>query len=194
MSYLILGLVLFLGVHSVAIVASDWRDRMLARMGEGGWKGLYSLISIVGFVLIIWGYGVARQSPVILYTPPVWTHYLAAALMLPAFPLLLAAYLPGRIKTAMKHPMLAAVKLWALAHLIANGTLADVLLFGGVLVWAVADRISMKRRPVRVIRTAPPSKLNDVIAVVGGLALYALFVLWLHARWFGVWPLLLDRL
>lgn len=189
MSYLITGLVLFLGVHSVAIVASDWRDRMLARMGEGGWKGLYSLISIVGFVLIIWGYGVARQSPVVLYTPPVWTHYLAAALMLPAFPLLLAAYLPGRIKTALKHPMLAAVNLWALAHLIANGTLADVLLFGAVLVWAVADRISMNRRPVRVIRTAPPSKLNDAIAVVGGLALYALFVLWLHASWFGVWPL-----
>jgi uncharacterized membrane protein len=109
--------------------------------------------------------------------------------MLPVFPMLLAAYLPGRIKTALKHPMLAAVKLWAFAHLIANGMLADVLLFGGFLVWAVADRVSMKRRPVRVIRTAPPSGFNDLIAVVAGLALYAVFVVWLHARWFGVSPL-----
>jgi uncharacterized membrane protein len=189
MSYLVLGLLLFLGVHSVAIVASDWRDRTLARMGEGAWKGLYSVISIAGFVLLIWGYGLARQTPTVLYTPPVWTHYLTAALMLPVFPMLLAAYLPGRIKAALKHPMLAAVKLWAVAHLIANGMLADVLLFGGFLVWAVADRISMKRRPVRVIRTAPPSGFNDLIAVVAGLALYAVFAAWLHARWFGVSPL-----
>jgi uncharacterized membrane protein len=189
MSYLILGLVLFLGVHSVAIVASDWRDRTLARMGEGGWKGLYSVISIAGFVLLVWGYGLARQTPTVLYTPPAWTHHVTAALMLPVFPMLLAAYLPGRIKTALKHPMLAAVKLWAFAHLIANGMLADVLLFGGFLVWAVADRVSMKRRPVRVIRTAPPSGFNDLIAVVAGLALYAVFVVWLHARWFGVSPL-----
>jgi uncharacterized membrane protein len=189
MSYLIIGLVLFLGVHSVAIVASDWRDRTLARMGEGPWKGLYSVISIAGFVLLIWGYGLARQTPTVLYMPPVWMRYVTAALMLPVFPLLLAAYLPGRIRAALKHPMLAAVVLWAFAHLVANGMLADVLLFGGFLVWAVADRLSMKRRPVRVIRTAPPTGFNDLISVVVGLALYAVFVLWLHAKWFGVWPL-----
>jgi uncharacterized membrane protein len=189
MSYLIIGLVLFLGVHSVAIVASDWRDRTLARMGEGPWKGLYSVISIAGFVLLIWGYGLARQTPTVLYMPPVWTRYVTAALMLPVFPLLLAAYLPGRIRAALKHPMLAAVVFWAFAHLVANGMLADVLLFGGFLVWAVADRLSMKRRPVRVIRTAPPTGFNDLISVVVGLALYAVFVLWLHAKWFGVWPL-----
>jgi uncharacterized membrane protein len=188
-SYLIIGLVLFLGVHSVAIVASDWRDRTLARMGEGSWKGLYSVISIAGFVLLIWGYGVARQTPVVLYMPPVWTRHVAAVLMLPVFPLLLAAYLPGRIRAALKHPMLASVMLWAVAHLVANGTLADVLLFGSFLIWAVADRLSMKRRPVRTTRTAPPTGFNDLIAVIVGLALYAVFVLWLHARWFGVWPL-----
>ncbi len=189
MTYLVFGLLLFLGIHSIAIVAPGWRDRTAARMGEGPWKGLYSLISIAGFVLLIWGYGLARQQPVVLYSPPAWTRYLAALLMLPAFPLLLAAYLPGRIRAALKHPMLAAVMLWALAHLVANGTLADALLFGGFLVWAVADRMSFKRRPVRAIRTAPPSSLNDVIAVAAGLALYIVFVLWLHARWIGVSPL-----
>lgn len=186
MSYLIVGLVVFLGVHSIGIFASDWRDRTVKRMGGGPWRGLYSLVSIAGFVVLIWGYGVARQDPIVLYTPPVWTRHLAALLMLPVFPLLLATYLPGRIKTAAKHPTLAAVKFWALAHLIANGTLADVLLFGGFLAWAVADRISFKRRAVRAIPAAPSSKFNDAIAVVGGLGLYVVFVLWLHVRWIGV--------
>lgn len=189
MIYLILGLVLFLGIHSVGIFSTTLRDNTIARIGEGPWKGLYSLLSIAGFVLLVWGYGMARQQPIVLYSPPLWTRHLAALLMLPVFPLLLAAYLPGRIKTAAKHPMLAAVKFWALAHLVANGTLADVLLFGGFLVWAVADRISMKRRPVRAVPGAPPSKLNDVLIVVVGLALYVIFALWLHARWIGVSPL-----
>jgi len=189
MGYLIVGLVLFLGIHSIAIVASGWRDRMLERMGEGPWKGLYTVISIIGFVLILWGYSLARRQPVVLYSPPYWTHYVTALLMLPAFPLLLAAYLPGRIKTALKHPMLVAVKAWALGHLIANGMLADVLLFGSFLAWAVVDRISFKWRPPRAIRTAPPSAANDAIAVIAGLALYVLFVLWLHQKWLGVPPL-----
>lgn len=192
MPYLIAGLVLFLGVHSVAIFASDWRDRMLARMGEGPWKGLYSLISIVGFVLLIYGYGVARRDPVVLYSPPYGMHYVTAVLMLPVFPALIAAYFPGGIKAALKHPMLVAVKLWAFSHLLSNGTLADVLLFGLFLAWAVADRVSMKWRPVRVIRTAPPRAVNDVIAVVAGLALYVAFLLWLHAKWFGVYPIALP--
>jgi len=189
MTCLILGLLLFLGIHSIAIVAPGWRDRTVARMGEGPWKGLYSLISIAGFVLLIWGYGLSRQQPMVLYSPPVWTRYLASVLMLPAFPLLLAAYLPGRIRAALKHPMLAAVMLWALAHLVSNGTLADVLLFGAFLVWAVADRMSFKHRPARAIRPAPTSSLNDVIAVAAGLAIYVVFALRLHARWIGVSPL-----
>ncbi len=188
MTYLIFGLLLFLGVHSVAIVAPAGRDRMAARMGLA-WRGLYSVISIAGFVLLIWGYGLARQQPVFLYSPPTWTRYVAALLMLPVFPLLFSTYLPGRIKTALQHPTLVAVMLWALAHLIANGTLADVLLFGGFLVWAVVDRISFQHRAMRPIRTAPPSALNDAVAVIAGLMIYAGFVLWIHLRWFGVSPL-----
>jgi uncharacterized membrane protein len=189
MIYLIVGLVLFLGIHSVEIFSPAFRGNTVARIGEGAWKGIYSLLSIAGFVLLIWGYGVARQEPILLYAPPVWTRHVAALLMLPVFPLLLAAYLPGRIKAAVKHPMLVAIKTWALAHLIANGMLADVLLFGGFLVWAVADRISLKRRVVRPTPGPPPLKYNDLIAVVGGLALYVIFALWLHVRWIGVSPL-----
>src|ERR1700722_9879158 len=189
MALLVAGLVIFLGVHSIAIFAPDVRARARARLGEGGWKGIYALISLIGFVLIVYGFGVARQSPVVLYTPPHWMRHVAFLFMLPVFPLLIAAYLPGRIKTATKHPMLAAVKFWAFAHLLANGLLADVLLFGGFLAWAVVDRISLKRRPPQAIRTAPPGRFNDVIAVVLGLALYALFIGWAHVRLFGVSPL-----
>ena len=190
MPLLILGLVLFLGVHSVAIVSPQFRARITQRLGEGAWKGLYSLISLVGSVLICHGFGLARQAPVVLYSPPTWLRHLALPIMLPVFPLLMAAYLPGRIKTAAKHPMLAAVKFWALAHLLANGSLADVLLFGGFLAWAVADRISVKRRPaLRVVRTAPPRAWNDAVAVVLGLGVYVLFIGWAHARLFGVSPL-----
>jgi len=189
MLYLILGLVVFLGMHSVEIFSRTLRADVIAGMGERAWKGLYTLVSIAGFVLIIWGYGQARQDPVLLYAPPVWMRHLSALIMLPVFPLLLAAYMPGRIKAALKHPMLAAVKFWALAHLLANGMLADVLLFGSFLAWAVADRISFKRRVTRPIPSAPPSKANDVIAVVAGLAIYVVFVMWLHVRLFGVSPL-----
>jgi uncharacterized membrane protein len=189
MIYLVMGLLLFLGVHSVGIVAPAWRDRTVARTGAGPWRGLYSVVSIAGFVLLIWGYGLARQQPLLLYSPPAWTRYLAALLMLPAFPLLFAAYLPSHIRSTLKHPMLLAVMFWAVAHLAANGTLADVVLFGGFLVWAVVDRLSYKRRTARPIGAAPRSKLNDLIAVVAGLAFYITFALWLHIRWIGVSPL-----
>jgi uncharacterized membrane protein len=190
MPLLIAGLVLFLGVHSVAIVSPALRARAIHRMGEGAWKGLYALVSLAGFVLLCYGFGLARQTPVILYSPPTWLRQVALVVMLPVFPLLIAAYLPGRIKTLAKHPMLAAVKCWAFAHLLANGSLADVLLFGGFLAWAVMDRISLKRRPLpQVLRTAPPSPWNDVIVVVFGLATYALLIGWAHVRLFGVSPL-----
>lgn len=189
MGVLILGLVLFLGVHSVAIVSPGLRQRARGRLGEGAWKGLYSIVSLVGFVLIVYGFGLARQAPIVLYSPPIWLRQVALLLMLPVFPLLIAAYLPGRIKTAMKHPMLVAVKLWAFAHLLANGQVADVLLFGGFLAWAVADRISLKRRPPQTLRIAAPGRWNDAIAVVLGLAVYALVIGWAHARLFGVSPL-----
>ena len=189
MTLLILGLIVFLGVHTVSIVAPGWRDAQVARLGAMPWRGIYSVISLIGFVLLIVGYGAARQSPVVLYAPPNWTRHLAMLLMLPVFPLLIAAYAPGRISRAAKHPMLLSVKLWAVAHLLANGTLADVLLFGGFLVWAIADRISVKRRAPRSTPGAPPSAMNDVIAVVGGLALYVLFVWRAHIWLFGVSPL-----
>jgi uncharacterized membrane protein len=189
---LILGLVVFLGVHSVSIAAPGWRSATIARVGPGRWKGLYSIAAGVGLALLIVGYGLARRDPVVLYTPPVALRHLALLLMLPVFPLLLAAYLPGRLSGLARHPMLLATKLWATAHLLANGTLADVLLFGGFLAWAVADRISVKRRSpeeAHAIPGAPPRPMNDAIAIAAGLAVYALTILWAHRALFGVSPL-----
>jgi uncharacterized membrane protein len=156
MTLLLLGLVLFLGIHSVSIFAPGWRDAQVSARGEAAWKGIYTVVSAIGLGLLIYGYGLARQAPVVLYTPPAALRHLALLLLVPVFPLLFAAYLPGRIKKAAKHPMLLAVKLWALAHLLANGTLADVLLFGGFLAWAVADRISLK--PCVLFRVRRPGR------------------------------------
>jgi uncharacterized membrane protein len=189
MAIFIVGLLIFLGIHSVSIVAPEWRAGQVARLGERPWKGIYAAVSALGFGLLIYGYGVARHTPVVLYAPPVALRHLALLLMLPVFPLLFAAYLPGRIQAAAKHPMLLAVKLWAVAHLLANGTLVDVLLFGAFLVWAVADRISVRRRPRAAVPGAPPRRYNDVVALVAGLALYALFVLGAHRWLIGVSPL-----
>jgi uncharacterized membrane protein len=186
MGTLIAGLVVFFLTHSISIVNESWRNQMVTRLGELPWKGLYALVSIIGLALIVTGYGLARQDPLVLYTTPNWLNHVTALLMIPVFPLLLATYLPGRIKTATKHPMLVATKTWALAHLLANGTWADVLLFGSFLAWAVADRISMKRRTQRPLPGAPQSKLNDIIAVVGGLAIYVGFAFWGHQALIGV--------
>jgi uncharacterized membrane protein len=191
MLVLILGLLLFFGAHSVAIVAPYWRDRMVLLMGAPQWKGMYAMISLAGFLAIIWGYGLARHSPVSLYVPPAWLRYGTFVLMLPVFPLALAAYLPGKIKTTTRHPLLAAIKLWATAHLLSNGTLPAVLLFGSFLAWAIADRIALKKRrnqpPIEALAAA---SRNDAIALVGGVALYVLFVWRLHVWLIGVQPLL----
>ncbi len=188
MGVLILGLAIFFAIHSVAIVSNDYRNRMVAQMGELAWKGIYASISAVGFALMVWGYGLARETPVVLYVPPQWLSYLAAVLLIPMFPLLIAAYLPSRIGTAAKHPMLAATKLWALAHLLVNGMLADLLLFGSFLAWAVVDRIAVKRRGETGTAAGPRSQTNDVVIVVVGLALYVGFILWFHRWLFGVAP------
>jgi len=190
MSMLVLGLVLFFLPHSVSIFNETWRNQLVERIGEWPWKGIYSLVAIAGFFLIVLGYGEARQNPTILYIPPIWLRHVAMVLLIPVFVLFIAAYMPGRIKTATKHPILLATKLWAFAHLMTNGMLADVILFGSFLIWAVADRISMKHRTARIIPGAPAGKANDVIVVVVGLGLYVAFVLWLHARWIGM-PLIL---
>jgi uncharacterized membrane protein len=189
MATLIIGLAVFLGMHSISIVSPALRARAVAAMGFNVWRGLYSLVSVAGFVLIVYGFGLARQDPVVLYVPPVWTRHLTFILMLPVFPLLLAAYLPGRISTAMKHPMLAAVKFWAVAHLLSVGLLADVLLFGAFLAWAVFDRLSFRHRPPQVIKRAPEGRLNDVVAVFVGLGLYVFFIVWAHLKLFGVAPM-----
>jgi uncharacterized membrane protein len=187
MLLLITGLVLFLGVHSVSIFAEPLRDRLAAK-SEGLWKGGYALASLAGIVLVCMGYADARMNPTFLWVPPSWMSHVAALLLLPVFILFVAPYLPGRISAAAKHPQLVAVKLWALAHLLVNGTLADAVLFGGFLAWAVADRISLKRRTPRALMTAPPSGANDAIAVVVGLLLYVGFVFWAHAALIGVAP------
>jgi uncharacterized membrane protein len=189
MTYLLAGMAIFFGVHSTAIVAPAWRDRMAARLGANGWKALYGIASIVGFVLLVKGYAIARAEPVPLYFPPTWLRHIAALLMLPVFPLLLATYLPGRIKSGVGHPMLTATKLWATAHLLANGMLADVLLFGGFLAWAVADRISLKRRAPRPVKALPEGRFNDLIAVVAGFAIYVWLVAGGHLYLFGVSPM-----
>jgi uncharacterized membrane protein len=189
MLMMVAGLILFFGPHSIAIVAPRWRDRALLHLGAGTWKGVYSLISAAGLALLLLGFARARAAPVVLYVSPAWLYYVTWLLMLPVFPLLLAAYLPGRIRTAARHPMLVAVKLWASAHLLVNGTLPDVLLFGSFLAWAVAVRISLKRRVPAPVPGAPPSRYNDPIALLLGLGLYALFVWRLHALIIGV-PLL----
>jgi uncharacterized membrane protein len=189
MTILIIGLVLFLGIHSVSIFNSAWRENLVTRMGVLPWQALFSVVAIAGFVLIVYGYGMARQDPLIIYTPPTWLRHVSMLLLVFIFPLLLATYLPGRIQKATKHPMLAATKIWAFAHLLANGALADVVLFGGFLAWAVVDRISLKRRTPLPVPGAPPSRLNDLLAIVLGLGLYVAFVLWLHQLLIGVSPI-----
>jgi uncharacterized membrane protein len=190
MGMLVLGLVLFLGVHSVRVFADGWRGSLIVRRGEGAYKGLYSLASIAGFALIVWGYGLARTAPVDLWMPPVWTRHLSALLTIPAFVLLAAAYVPGtRIKAAVGHPMVLGVKTWAFAHLIANGRLADVVLFGGFLAWAVLLYIASRRRDRRngTRYVAGPAS-RDMIAIAAGLGAWAAFAFWLHGALIGVRP------
>lgn len=191
MLLLILGLILFIGAHSTAIIDAGARERAIARFGMPAWRIAVGLVALAGLVLIVLGYGDARGAldPIVLYQPPVWTRHLALLLMLPVFPLLLAAYLPGRIQRVTRHPMLLAVKVWALAHLLANGMLIDLLLFGSLLIWAVADRISLKHRATPPVPGAAPGRFNDLIALGGGLVLYVAFLLFLHRWLFGVAPL-----
>ncbi len=194
MIWLILGLVLFLGMHSVRMLAPGFRSSFIADRGENAWKGLYSVVSIVGFVLIIWGFGTARGEGPVLYVLPFWFSHITLLLMLVSFIMLAAAYVPsGRIKPAIKHPMLLAVKLWAFGHLLSNGDLASVLLFGSFLVWAICDRISESRREREGLTTPPePGPIrNDAIVVVIGVVAYVLFVWKLHEWLIGVPPIVI---
>lgn len=187
---LVAGLVIFLGIHSTGLFAPDWRAAQKRRLGENTWKGIYALIALVGLVLIVWGYGQARMDPVWLWIPPVWTRHLAALLTIPAFVLLVATYLPGtKMKARIGHPMLLGVKFWAIAHLLANGSLADLLLFGGLLIWAVALFVVLRRRDRANGVVRPAGKASrDGMAVVVGLVLWVVFALWLHEWLIGVRP------
>ena len=192
MLLLVVGLALFLGVHSTRIVADGWRASTIRRIGEKPWKGLYSVASIAGFVLIVWGYGLARQNPVVLWPqPPMVTRHIAALLTLVAFVLFVAAYVPrNHFKAKLRHPMIIGVKVWALAHLIANNTLADVLLFGGFLLWAVLDFRAARRRDRSVVTMPPAGTVQGtVVTVLIGAVAWAAFAIWLHARWIGVAPM-----
>lgn len=191
MSMLLLGLILFLGVHSARIVADGWRTQQRQRLGEGVWKAVYSLVSVIGFVLIIWGYGLARQAPVVLWQPlPVGAKHLASLLTLVAFVLLAAAYVPRNgLKARLRHPMVLAVKIWALAHLISNNTLADLALFGGFLVWSVFSfRAARQRDRAQGTRYPAGTAMGTALTVVLGLGLWAVFAFWAHGAWIGVRP------
>ncbi len=191
MAILILGLALFLGAHSTRIIADEWRSAMVARLGLNRWKGLYSLISLIGFVLIVWGYGRARAEAVSLWSPPAWTAHVAALLTVPAFVLLAATYVPrNQIQAALHHPMVIGVQLWALAHLLANGTLPAAVLFGAFLAWALLSFLAARRRDQvdgHVYAAGTPSRTLAAVAI--GAGLWAGFVFWLHERLIGVAPL-----
>jgi uncharacterized membrane protein len=190
MALLIVGLVLFLGVHSLRVAGEGPRNSLHARLGAGGYKGLYTLLSLAGLALIVWGYGAARQSPQLLWLPPVWTRHLAALLTLPAFVLVVAAYVPGNaIKARLHHPMVLGVKTWALAHLISNGMLADLLLFGGFLLWAVFSFRAARARDRAAGTVYSPGRAGPtVVAALVGFVAWAGFAFWAHGALIGVKP------
>lgn len=191
MALLIAGLLLFLGMHFTGIVADGWRQAMVKKLGPGRWKLLYAVISLVGLVLIVIGYGEARTNPVFLWAAPVWTRHLAMPLTLIAFVLLAATYVPkNRIKAKLGHPMLAAVKIWAFAHLLANGTLADVLLFGSFLIWAIAGFAVLRRRDrVNGVASTPGTLKGDAVTLAAGVIAWLIFAMFLHTALIGVSPL-----
>lgn len=190
MTLLILGLLLFLGTHSTRVFAEDWRTRFIAQRGANAWKGMYTVGSLLGFALLVWGYGVARQQPVVLWAAPTWTRHLAALLTMPAFVLLAASQVPGNgIKARLHHPMVLGVKVWALAHLLANNTLADLLLFGGFLAWAVLSYRAARGRDRAAGTVYPQGRpVMTVVTVLVGLAAWAAFAFWAHEAWIGVRP------
>lgn len=190
MNIFLIGLVLFLGVHSVRIFADGFRARSIDRVGLNAWKGIYTLLSLAGFVLLVHGYGVARHESIALWNPPRWTYHVTALLTLFAFILVAAAHVRGnRIKARVGHPMVAGVKLWAFAHLLSNGRVVDVILFGAFLAWSVADFIAARRRD-RVAGVIYPvlGASRDAIALVAGTVVYLVFAFWAHGWLIGVKP------
>jgi uncharacterized membrane protein len=190
MTYLLLGMLLFFAAHSVRMVADGWRTAQVARMGEQAWKGAVAVVSLAGFALMVWGYGETRAGAE-LWAPPLWTRHLASLLTLPAFVLLVAAYVPGtRIKAVVGHPMVIGVVLWSAAHLISNGRLGDLVLFGAFLAWGLVDFLSAWRRDrLAGMRYMPGPRWRDLVAVGAGMAAWAWFARWGHAWLIGVAPM-----
>lgn len=198
MIQLILGLVLFLGAHSVRIWADGWRNQTIEAYGEKTFKGVYALVSILGFYLLVVGYGEARLQTVALWNPPIFTKHISLLLMLFSSILLMATYIPrNHFKMRLGHPMVLSVKVWALSHLLANGNLADLVLFGSFLIWAVLNFRSARARDRAqvqnsdAIEDAPlkPNLFATLIALFGGMALWALITFVLHAKLVGVAPM-----
>ena len=199
MAWLILGLVLFLGPHSVRIFADDWRSRTMDAWGEKAFKGIYTLVSLLGFYALIVGYGEARMHPIVIWQPPTATRHISLLLMLLASILLVAAHIPGNhFKVRMGHPMVLSVKVWALAHLLSNGNLADLVLFGTFLVWSVLnfksararDRAKSASETMDEALQAPQAKLSaTLIAIVVGTLLWGGITFYLHALVVGVSPM-----
>jgi uncharacterized membrane protein len=190
MTILILGLIIFLGMHSIRMVADERRTALRTRFGAARWKAGYALISLIGLVLVVHGYGLARQAPIVLWVPPIPMRHIAALLTAIAFVLLAAAYVPhNRIKSSLHHPMLLGVKVWALAHLLANGNLADLILFGSFLAWAIVCFSASRRRDRAAGTSYPSGTMGGTLATLAvGLVAWAVFALWLHERWIGVRP------
>ena len=190
MVYLIAGLLIFLGVHSVRIFADGWRAQMLQRMGEGAYKGVCSLLAVLGFGLIVYGFGIARETPVMLWNPPTGMRHAAALFTVVAFVLLAAAYVPRNgIKARVHHPMVLAVKAWALGHLLVNGSVAHVLLFGALLAWGVVNFIAARKRDRAAGTQYTAGTLaSTAVTVVLGVAAWVVFAFKLHGLLIGIRP------
>lgn len=190
MIYLALGLIIFLGAHSLRIVADGWRSRIIARIGLTPWKSVYALISLAGFVLLVWGYGQVRYESAVLYNPPLFMRHIAGLLMLVSLVLVVAAYVPrNHLKAVLGHPMYAGIKVWALAHLLSNGRLVDVVLFGAFLAWAIVGFVVSRKRD-RAAGTvyAAGDELRTVLTVIIGVGVWAALVSGLHLWLIGVAP------
>jgi uncharacterized membrane protein len=188
---LLVGLLLFLGIHSTRIFADDWRTATVAKIGPLPWKGLYSVLSLLGFVVLVWGFRMARQDTLVLWSSPAWMKHVTAVLMMVSFILIAAAYIPrNSIKARLHHPMVLAVKVWALGHLLSNGVAADVLLFGAFLLWAVLSfRAARQRDRANHIVYPPGNAISTTITIAVGLVGWSVFALFLHGPLIGVRPL-----
>jgi uncharacterized membrane protein len=188
---LVLGLVLFLGIHSTRIFADGWRTATIGKIGPLPWKGLYAVLSLLAFVALVWGFRMARQETLVLWVSPGWMKHVTAVLMMVSFILLAATYIPrNSIKARLHHPMVLAVKLWAFGHLLSNGAAADVLLFGAFLVWAALSFRAARQRDRANNTVYPPGNaISTTITIAVGLLAWSVFALFLHGPLIGVRPL-----